>query len=90
MGKTDYLELEGIGKQPSVVCGKGKEVGMDSDHGRILYQRHVVSAQSNDKQDGPDVLKTADPLPTLRPLASDVIQPEEERRKKADTSLTPS
>lgn len=83
----DHLEVEGFGKWPSVVCANGKNVGVDSDHGRILHQCHVVSTQSDDEQDGPDILETADPLPPLCPLASDVIQPAEERRKRADTSL---
>lgn len=74
MAKTDDLVVEGFGKLNVVICG--------SHHGRILHQRHVVPAQSHDEQHGPDVLEAADPLPPLRPLASNVIQPAEETQDK--------
>lgn len=50
-----------------------------SNHRWIFNQRHVVSTQRHDEQHGPHILKTADPLPPLRPLASNVIQPVEKK-----------
>lgn len=49
-------------------------------HRGVFHQSHVVSTQSHDKQYGSDVLETADPLPALGSLASNIIHPKAKSR----------
>lgn len=52
-----------------------------SYRGMVFNQGHVVAAERHHKQHGPDILKATDPLPPLRPLASNVIHPAQRDRR---------
>lgn len=52
-------------------------------HSGVFHQSHVVTAERHHKQHGPDILETANPLPTLSSLASNVIHPADKETERA-------
>lgn len=54
-------------------------------HGGVFHQGHVVPAERHHEQHRPDVLETANPLPPLSSLASNIVHPK--RREMERTGM---